>query len=216
MNLLPEPTVVLFQLEVKRRGSITFTTTTKGNLLLTTRKKADKEKVVTPSNSGITRRLGRGGAVSLTTSRGKKAASAEGITSRRTAAAAIPLKRALEAATIAKGPSRKRSASSAHKVKPLTRTIKGELSEAAKLDGKYQAMHASTYVACELQFTFLEELLNTHVDPVILKRTIKQSVRRHDSPPAKRYVPTRTLSPEHYYDRRVSPSTDCRSFQCCN
>ena len=39
------------------------------------------------------------------------------------------------------------------------------------------------------------------MDPVVLKRTVKNSVRRNQSPPQRRYVPTRTISPDGYYDR---------------
>ena len=87
---------------------------------------------------------------------------------------------------------RRRKGAPAPPSRPLTRTIRGEMTESARLD---------------------EELLNTHVDPVVLKRTVRQSATRsRRSPPPhpqggddRRFVPTRTLleGDAAYYDRRV-------------
>ena len=51
------------------------------------------------------------------------------------------------------------------------------------------------------------------MDPVVLKRTIKQSHRRHASPPDRKYVPTRTLSPSPYYDRRRERSRSPMDYE---
>eukprot|EP00095_Tigriopus_kingsejongensis_P006488 maker-scaffold676_size113663-snap-gene-0.27 protein:Tk06488 transcript:maker-scaffold676_size113663-snap-gene-0.27-mRNA-1 annotation:"polymerase delta-interacting protein 3" len=136
-----------------RNGAVTITQTLRGQTVLTTQRKArelaqktQKKPVragpAAPAAGGaIKRRVGRGGAIRLSTQTGE--------TPRPTA----PVRRG--ARTTAPAPAR---------VRPLTRTIRGEMSQAAQLDA---------------------ELLNTHVDPVVLKRTIKQSMRR-SSPPSSR------------------------------
>ena len=79
-----------------------------------------------------------------------------------------------------------RRSPSHHHSRPLTRTIRGEMTESAQLD---------------------EELLNTHVDPLVLKRTIRQEqgprMRRSSPEDERRFVPTRTIQQQDYYDRRV-------------
>jgi len=174
------------KLEVKKSGSVTVTRTTSGQLVLTTRKKeaatAKKRAAVakpgtaavaaaaaaaatsTRPKGTLTRRVGRGGTLSISTKKSGTVIKPEKKVKKTPPARAAGVGRRASAAPVKSG--------------PLTRTIKGELSEAARLD---------------------EELLNTHVDPVVLKRTIKQPTgARLDSPP--HYVPTRTMGDA--YDRR--------------
>ena len=216
-----------FQFEVKKRGNITLTTTTKGDLVLTTKKKEAAVAAASRSKSGaasaagrtktaagvriaaraaalaasatsratrragaaattvtksgsLTKRVGRGGSLAITTKKTGTALKAVP-KSPATAAAARgatrkPGRGAGPSAAVPRG--RKEQQQQRGSGKPLTRTIKGELSESARLD---------------------EELLNTTVDPLVLKRTVKNSVRRNQSPPGRKYVPTRTLSPDPYY-----------------
>ena len=191
------------KLEVKKRGGVTITTTTKGKLLLTTKKKeaASKKGNNPPSRGNLTRRVGRGGAISITT---KKTPSVlkqqqQQQQQRRPAAAAAPARKTPASPGRGgggRGRGARRPAPAAAPIspsRPITRTIKGELTESARLD---------------------EELLNTHVDPLVLKRTIRQQSSSRQAPPERRYVPSRMISEDAaYYDRRRDRSRSPMDYE---
>lgn len=184
-----------------RTGAVTITKTTQGSVILTTKRKSLQEQakkrktasaVASPggqmrssrrtssglssaaasasaASSGINRRVGRGGSLRLSTASSKPGSvlrPKESAKRNSSGGRAASTGRASKRTSSGGGGSNSR----------LTRTIKGQMSEAAKLD---------------------DELMNTHVDPVILKRTVKNSSNsssmRHASPPGRRYVPTSTL-----------------------
>ena len=151
--------VALLQLDVKKtsKGRITITTTTRGNVVLTTRKKEAVAAAATVKRAflsataaatarpaaqsrqigSLTRRVGRGGQISLST---RKAGSAL----RPTAAARqVPARRSAPAHPLARSyldreeTFRPRETfRSREETFPLTRTIRGTMSAAAKLDGR--------------------------------------------------------------------------------
>ena len=153
------------QLDVKttKGGAITITKTTKGQVLLTTKKNesAATKKSTNPSiqsrnlstsNKNVTRNVGRGGVVSLSTRpkqestfRGNASTRGRGNTAQSRPSSTVGGRPVLTA--------RDRETRDNRQLSPrkLTRTIKGELSEAAKLD---------------------MELLNTRVNPVSKYRNI--------------------------------------------
>jgi len=137
-------------------GAITITKTTQGKTVLTTKKKAkSSSNNGTSSAKNVTKTVGRGGAITLKT-KNKIRATLTGVaraSARAGQAGAAPGAR--RGQTTSNAASRKRP-SAAGSSRSLTRTIKGEMSEAARLD---------------------MELMNTRVDPVILKRT----VNNHDA-----------------------------------
>jgi len=155
------------KLDVKttKGGAITITKTTKGQVLLTTKKNesAATKKSTNPSiqsrnlstsNKNVTRNVGRGGVVSLSTRpkqestfRGNASTRGRGNTAQSRPSSTVGGRPVLTA--------RDRETRDNRQLSPrkLTRTIKGELSEAAKLD---------------------MELLNTRVNP----RTYRQDIER--------------------------------------
>ena len=155
--------ILLLQLDVKTTagGAITITKTTKGQVVLTTKKKATpgSPKKLTntsmqatnlPGQKNVRRNVGQGGVVSLSTkpkqeSTFKSTGRGRGSTLSRGNGA-----QARSGSTVGGRPvqmARDRAARNEIQLSPrkLTRTIKGELSDAAKLD---------------------MELLNTRVNPV--------------------------------------------------
>lgn len=188
-------------------GAITISKTTQGKTVLTTKKKTGTPK----KNSGgggsiisknVTKTVSRAGIVSLKT-KNKTQATLTGVARGKVAqgyASAVrktaPTGRTAQVGRTASaarpasaGPIRKRAVP-ANTKRNLTRTIQGEMSEAARLD---------------------EELMNTRVDPVILKRTVNQDVVRQRSRAAERmpspirgstYRPRRSPSP-YYSSGRV-------------
>ena len=156
-----------FQLDVKttKGGAITITKTTKGQVLLTTKKKTvttspkkspnglAQTRNLPSSNKNVLRNVGRGGVVSLTT-RPKQESTFKNIGRGRSNA--LPRNNIVQprsGSTVGGRPvlmARDRGVRDDQQLSPrkLTRTIKGELSDAAKLD---------------------MELLNTRVNPVSMK-----------------------------------------------
>ena len=132
------------KLDVKKRGAITITTTTAGKLELSTKKKQQQQKPKPQSN--ITKRVGKGGVVKVTTNKNKN--KVQSTVNKVTTINAAGKKKVISVAAAAR-PQRQRPVK-------LTRTIKGEMSESAKLDA---------------------ELMSTHVDPVVIKRTVRQDTR---------------------------------------
>lgn len=212
------------KLDVKKtsKGGITITTTTRGNMVLTTRKKgavaaaasvrprafvsataaaALSRPVAAAAQrrqiGNVTRRVGRGGQISLTTRvagsalRPTAAAHMMGrqVPAARRAAHAAPLSSSrhfLDREEDEEEHFRPRGETFRPReetFKPLVRTIRGTMSRAAQLD---------------------EELLNTHVEPVVLKRTIRQQVRERErspeGPPPRTYKEYHRVprSPERY------------------
>jgi hypothetical protein len=152
----------VFQLEVKKtpKGGITITTMTRGNVVLTTRKKeaaaaaASSRKAAPPSPGyapapratqigSLTRRVGRSGAISLNTRKAVTAISRPLPSLRPSAPRPPPLMSARPSAVSARSRSSVGGRSAAASVRqreepihPLTRTIRGEMSAAAQLDGR--------------------------------------------------------------------------------
>lgn len=180
-------------------GAITITKTTQGKTVLTTKKKAkSSSNNGTSSAKNVTKTVGRGGAITLKT-KNKIRATLTGVaraSARAGQAGAAPGAR--RGQTTSNAASRKRP-SAAGSSRSLTRTIKGEMSEAARLD---------------------MELMNTRVDPVILKRTVnnhdagrqarpRMSSRRSASPlyPIRRRSRSRSPLDVDMYETRRRPTS---------
>ena len=151
------------QLDVKKtaKGRITITTTTRGKTVLTTRKKeaaasavkrafaaatgvATARPTVAPAAvrsrqiGSLTRRVGRGGQISLTTRDAGSALRPTVVAPRQVPAAArrsAPAARAPAARFLDRDEEVFRPREETFK--PLTRTIKGTMSRAAQLDGRH-------------------------------------------------------------------------------
>jgi len=145
-------------------GAITITKTTQGKTVLTTKKRTKASSNGASSSSSpaknVTKTVGRGGAITLKT-KNKVRATLTGVARANQAragqaGAAHGSRRGPAAASSQSGTAASRKRPVAAAGRSLTRTIKGEMSEAARLD---------------------MELMNTRVDPVILKRT----VNNHDA-----------------------------------
>lgn len=188
------------KLDVKttKGGAITITKTTKGQVLLTTKKKTvttspkkspnglAQTRNLPSSNKNVLRNVGRGGVVSLTT-RPKQESTFKNIGRGRSNA--LPRNNIVQprsGSTVGGRPvlmARDRGVRDDQQLSPrkLTRTIKGELSDAAKLD---------------------MELLNTRVNP----RTFRQDIERERE----------RRQREHFREREKSPielSSLSRSFR---
>ena len=149
---------ITLQLDVKttKGGAITITKTTKGQVLLTTKKNettASKKSTNTnpqarslnTSNKNVTRNVGRGGVVSLSTRPKQESTFRDNGSARGNPTQSRPAYSAGGRPVLV--PARERGIRDNRQTsnRNLTRTIKGELSDAAKLD---------------------MELLNTRVNPV--------------------------------------------------
>lgn len=134
-----------FDVKKTKKGGITITTTMAGKMVLTTRKN-DKSS---GKNGSTTTKKSIGKNLTQTSKNGK----ISGIQTKSKAAAAS------KSSSAARNENNKKSISGSLKKRdnlPLTRTIRGRMSESDKLD---------------------QELMNTRVDPVVLKRTVRQNVR---------------------------------------
>ena len=155
--------ILLLQLDVKTTagGAITITKTTKGQVVLTTKKKATpgSPKKLTntsmqatnlPGQKNVRRNVGQGGVVSLSTKPKQESTFKSTVRGRGSTLSRNNGAQARSGSTVGGRPvqmARDRAARNEIQLSPrkLTRTIKGELSDAAKLD---------------------MELLNTRVNPV--------------------------------------------------
>ena len=163
MNMSNENRTHSLQLDVKKtaKGRITITTTTRGKTVLTTRKKeaaagavkrafaaatgvATARPTVAPAAvrsrqiGSLTRRVGRGGQISLTTRDAGSALRPTVVAPRQVPAAArrsAPAARAPAARFLDRDEEVFRPREETFK--PLTRTIKGTMSRAAQLDGTH-------------------------------------------------------------------------------
>ena len=100
---------------------------------MTTKKKGAKASATTVTRGNLTKRMGRGGAISITTT--KKAVPQN--KGNLNAAAKRALNKAVAGAQgVRVGAGNRPQVKKKVQAKPLTRTIKGELSESARLDGE--------------------------------------------------------------------------------
>ena len=163
MSMFNRTQIRFLQLDVKKtaKGRITITTTTRGKTVLTTRKKeaaasavkrafaaatgvATARPTVAPAAvrsrqiGSLTRRVGRGGQISLTTRDAGSALRPTVVAQRQVPAAArrsAPVARAPAARFLDRDEEVFRPREETFK--PLTRTIKGTMSRAAQLDGRH-------------------------------------------------------------------------------
>jgi len=188
-------------------GAITITKTTQGKTVLTTKKRTKASSNGASSSSSpaknVTKTVGRGGAITLKT-KNKVRATLTGVARANQAragqaGAAHGSRRGPAAASSQSGTAASRKRPVAAAGRSLTRTIKGEMSEAARLD---------------------MELMNTRVDPVILKRTVnnhdagrqarpRMSSRRSASPlyPVRRRSRSRSPLDVDMYESRRRPTS---------
>jgi len=153
------------KLDVKttKGGAITITKTTKGQVLLTTKKNeattakkstnpSTQARNLNTSNKNVTRNVGRGGVVSLSTRPKQESTFRANASARGNTGQSRPASTGGRPVLV---PARERGIRDNRQLsnRNLTRTIKGELSDAAKLD---------------------MELLNTRVNP----RTYRQDIER--------------------------------------
>ena len=156
-------------MKTTKGGGITITKTTKGEVVLTTKKKeatvSQKKSALsnvqgrnlpTSPRKNVVRNVGRGGFVSLRTRPKQESTFKETATFREGGASRINVPAARSGSTVGGRPvlmarERQGGGRDNKQLSPrkLTRTIRGELSEAAKLD---------------------IELLNTRVNPVIISK----------------------------------------------
>ncbi|XP_040566821.1 uncharacterized protein [Lepeophtheirus salmonis] len=151
------------KLDVKKsaNGGITITTTKTGKILLTTSKK----KNPAPQGNGVAKTILK---------KKKEVRPIKNLTNNVRVRPTVK-------------PKQQQQQRPAKQV-PLTRTIRGHMTESARLD---------------------YELMTTRVDPVILKRTVRQNIARERSPidEARFYRPMSRRSPEmDYYDSRSRQS----------
>ena len=143
-------------MKTTKGGAITITKTTKGQVLLTTKKNETttskkstntnpQARSLNASNKNVTRNVGRGGVVSLSTRPKQESTFRDNGSARGNATQSRPTYSAGGRPVLV--PARDRGIRDNRQTsnRNLTRTIKGELSDAAKLD---------------------MELLNTRVNPV--------------------------------------------------
>jgi len=199
------------KLDVKttKGGAITITKTTKGQVLLTTKKNettSKKSTNATPqarslntSNKNVTRNVGRGGVVSLSTRPKQESTFRNNGSARGNPTQSRPTYSAGGRPVVV--PARERGIRDNRQTsnRNLTRTIKGELSDAAKLD---------------------MELLNTRVNPRTYRQDIERERERRQSTHFRnnrerspielpslarsfRSGGARRLSPDLYDDRRL-------------
>jgi len=194
--------------QTTKGGAITITKTTQGKTILTTKKKSGSPKKGSGGGASgqkdngrnVTKTVGRGGTISLKT-KNKIQATLTGVarTKNTPAVKAAPTKAA--PAKAARKPAgkpavtKRKSAPATTSSRNLTRTIRGEMSEAARLD---------------------HELMNTRVDPVILKRTVNQNIREREnrmSPPLRTgsYKPSRRSPSPYYSSNRMRSRSRSRS-----
>eukprot|EP00096_Caligus_rogercresseyi_P013831 TRINITY_DN642_c0_g1_i2.p1 TRINITY_DN642_c0_g1~~TRINITY_DN642_c0_g1_i2.p1 ORF type:complete len:368 (+),score=96.49 TRINITY_DN642_c0_g1_i2:103-1206(+) len=140
--------------------------------------KNGKLEVKKSANGGITITTTKTGKLLLTTSK-KKSLIKNGTKASAKKDSRQPAPKATKGGRITKAKQQRVS-----KETPLTRTIRGQMTESARLD---------------------YELMNTRVDPAILKRTVRQNVARERSPidSSRFYRPMSRRSPElDYYESR--------------